>query len=66
MDSGGGIQIDHRAGELGVVEAGIGAPAREKALMVALLDDLSVLHNQDHVRVTDRRQAMGDHEAGAL
>ena len=34
--------------------------------MVALLDDLARLHHQDGVGVADRREAVGDHEAGAV
>ena len=34
--------------------------------MVTLLDDVTVLHHQDHVGVADGRQAVGDHEGGAV
>ena len=34
--------------------------------MVALLDDVAVLHHEDRVRVADRRQTMGDHERRAV
>ena len=34
--------------------------------MVALLDDLAILHHEDRVGVADRRQPVGDHEARAI
>ena len=44
--------------ELGVESVGM---HREQVLVVALLDDLALLHHDDVVGVADRRQSVRDH-----
>ena len=50
-------------GELRVVKLGIEAAFLHKALMVALLDDMTVTHNDDVIRLFYRGQAVGDDKA---
>ena len=38
----------------------------EQLLVGALLDDLAVLHHQDHVGIPDRGEPVGDDEAGPI
>src|SRR5438445_4220352 len=52
-------------GELAPVEVVVEAAARQQLLVAALLDDPSVVHDQDGVGAADGRQAVRDHEAGA-
>ena len=49
--------------ELAVVELRVKAAGCEQALMVSDLHDLSVAHDQDHVRFADRAQTVGHDEA---
>ena len=51
-----------RSRELRAVQPGVDTIAREQRLVVALLDDRTVLHHQDHVGVADRGEPVGDHE----
>ena len=51
--------------ELGVVELRIRAAGGEQLFVRALLDDGSVIHHQDEVRVHDGGKPMRDHEARA-
>src|SRR6476469_9019629 len=60
------IQIHGGRSELSVVKPEIGTLGGEQLLVFALLDDLAVLHDEDQVCVSDRRQAMGDDEAGSV
>ena len=53
------------AGELSLVQAGVGSIGGEESLVVALLDDTSVLHHNDDVSTANRRESVGDDEAGA-
>ena len=47
------------------VEAVVGAVGGHEGAMGAALDDLAVMHDHDHVRAADGRQAVGDDEGGA-
>ena len=38
----------------------------QQFVMGTLLDDLAVLHHQDHVGVPDGGEPVGNHEAGAI
>ena len=49
-------------GELALVQVGVEATAREQRRVIALFDDRPVVHDEDRVRVTDRREAVGDDE----
>ena len=60
LDGDGGA-----ARELGRVEACVGAVGRDELIVTALLDDVTVLHDQDGVGVADRGQTVGDDEARA-
>ena len=51
--------------ELAVVQCGVTAAAFQQFMMVAVLDDVTMFHIQNQVRVTDRRQPVRDDEAGA-
>ncbi len=44
-----------RRRELALVQPGVGAARREQLVVRALLDDRAVLHDEDRVRVADRR-----------
>src|SRR5579859_1117900 len=50
--------------ELHIVEAAIGAPGAQQALMCAALDDAAALHHQNLVRALHRPQARGNDERG--
>ena len=52
-----------RRRELRVIERVIGTARREQLVMRALLDDFAVLHHEDEVGITDRRQPVRDDEA---
>src|SRR5512132_2505412 len=58
--------LDGRRRELRVVQVGVGAAPGQQVIVVALLDDAAVLHDQDDVGIPDGREPVGDHEAGAL
>ena len=45
--------------ELAVVELRVEAVLRQKLLVLALLDDVPVLHNENHVRLADGREPDG-------
>src|SRR5262245_49336133 len=45
--------LDRRRGELRVVQARVGAVALQELIVRALLDDLTVFHHEDRVRVAD-------------
>ena len=51
--------------ELAVIERGIPALTGQQLLVTAHLLDVAVLHIQDHVRVPDGGQPVGDDKAGA-
>ncbi len=58
--------LDHFArGELAIVEVGVEATLRQQLLVFAVLDNRSVVHHQNQVGATNRREPMGDDEAGA-
>lgn len=57
--------ISRRLAGLLLDEPVVEAFPREQLQMVAQLDDASVAHDDDQVRVLDRRQTVGNHEAGA-
>ena len=59
LRSGG---LGDRGGELARVELVVEAALSEERLVVALLHDLAVVHDQDRVGVADGREAMGDDE----
>src|SRR4051812_23726102 len=52
--------------ELRVVEPRVGAVDPEQCPVRALLDDGAVLHHQDQVGVTDRREPVRDDEGGPV
>lgn len=56
---------DGCAPELGVPEPGAGTVAGDEVVVVSLLDDAVVRHHRKEIRVADRRETVGDHEAGA-
>src|SRR5665647_2155600 len=49
-------------GELRLVQVVVRTLGSEQPGVVALLDDLAVLHHEDDVSVADRREAVSDHE----
>ena len=51
-----------RERELGVVYVRVEAATREQFVVRAAFDDVAVLHDEDHVGVTDRRETMRDDE----
>ena len=51
--------------ELAVVELGVEAALRQQFVVIALLDDVAVLHNEDDVGLADGGQAVGHDEARA-
>ncbi len=51
--------------ELAVVELGVEAALRQQFVVIALLDDAAVLHNEDDVGLADGGQAVGHDEARA-
>ena len=55
-----------RLGELRLVERGVGARRGQQLGVGALLDDPARLHHQDQVGVADRREPVGDDEAGPV
>src|SRR5450759_4943355 len=57
-------RLFERLDELAVVEIGVEALPSQQFVVRALLDDPAVVHDEDRVGVADRREAMGDHEAG--
>src|SRR5690606_15414796 len=63
--TGGLLDGGGRLGELALVEPRVSPTHREQLGVRAALDDPAVLHDEDRVRVTDRREAVGDHERGA-
>ena len=63
MDSDS-ILGDCRTGELAVVQVGVESVLCEQLLVGALLNDRTVVHDQDMVRVSDGRETVGDDEAG--
>src|SRR5947208_3263168 len=62
---GASADLDPGPRELRVVEVVVRAAGGEQLLVVALFDDPAVLHDQDRVRVADRREPVGDHETRA-
>ena len=50
--------------KLAIIERGVKSILCHQGFMVALLDDIPVLHNQDHIGVFDGGKAVGDDEAG--
>ena len=57
-------RLGDRGLELALVEPGVGAAGGDELVVVALLDDRAVLHDEDAVGVPDRREPVGDHERG--
>ena len=60
------VLVDDRRRELRAVEAEVGAVARQELVVVPCSTMLAVLHHEDDVGAADGRQAVGDHEAGAV
>src|ERR1700682_2073336 len=54
-----------RVGELALVERVVEAMSREEFGVCALFDDLALIHDDNAVGVADRREPVGDHEAGS-
>ena len=52
-------------GKLALVQLGIEAALPEKGLVVPLLNDVAVLHDEDHVRLPDGGQTVSYDEGGA-
>ena len=52
-------------GELAFVKLGVQALFLQKLCVLALLDDVTVLHHKDAIRFLNGRESMGNHEAGA-
>ena len=51
-------------GKLALVQLGIEAALPEKGLVVSLLNDVAILHDEDHVRLPDGGQSVCHHKAG--
>src|SRR5688572_24585415 len=51
--------------ELAHVQVVIKALFRQQLIMFATFDDLAIFQNQDHICITDGRQAMRDDKSGA-
>ena len=49
--------------ELAVVHVGIRAAGRQQLVVIALLDDIAVAHDQNQVGVADGREAVRDDKA---
>src|SRR6187401_52194 len=56
--------LGERLRELAFVQVGVEPAAREQRGVVALLDDRTVVHDQDRVGVADGREAVSDDEGG--
>ena len=50
-------------GKLTVVQFGVEAALRQQALVIALFDDITVLHHQNDIRFLDGGQSVGDDKA---
>ena len=50
--------------ELAVVQVGVEAVLGKEVLVPPLLDDVAVLHDENHIRLADGGQAVGHDEAG--
>ena len=55
--------LRHDILKLRIVKVCIEPILRKQLFMVALLDDISVLHDKNQIRIANRRQPMGDDEA---
>ncbi len=51
--------------ELGVVQAGVQAASFEELRVRSMIHDTALFQHEDHIRGSDRRQPMCDHDAGA-
>src|SRR5579862_9769057 len=60
------IEVDSGRDELRVVEARVRTVVSQQLAVRAFLDDPTVLHHEDDVGAADGRQAVRDHEAGAV
>ncbi len=52
--------------KLAVVHIGVKAVFPEEFLMFSLLNDASVIHDQDHIRFPDGGQSVGNNETGPI
>ena len=52
--------------KLSIVQLSIEAFLGKQFLMAALFNNISLIHHQDHIRIADRRQAVGDDKAGSV
>ena len=48
--------------KLAVVEIPVKASPGQQALMTALFDNIAVFHNQNHIRLPDGGQSVGNHD----
>jgi len=58
--------LNLRGLELAVVELGVEAAAGQQILVLALFDDVAVVHHHNQVRVADGGQTVRDDETGAI
>ena len=50
--------------ELAIIEISIESILAHEFLVVALLDNISVFHHENQIRITDSGQAMGNNKGG--
>ena len=55
--------LRHHILKLRIVKVCIEAVCREQFFVISLLDDISVFHNKNQIRITNRGQSMRNNEA---
>lgn len=58
------VQISFR--ELTVIEIRIESALGQQFFVVAFLDYTTLIHDKDEIRITNRRETMGNNEAGSV